>query len=438
MKKILFTKTGWAAALCALFSFAATSPAAAQTRELGAGGELLDGIAAIVEDGVVLKSELAERLAEIMPALRQQQGTLPPMSVIEEQVLEMLIVEEIQMQRADRVGLQVSDQDLNQYLTALAQENGLTIDQLPAALAAQGVDYPTFREDRRNEIVRETLMRREVEARISISPRELAQCVNRLESAQATENDYHVSHILIGISANESTQDARERAEAVYTQLQQGAEFAQVAIAQSDAPTALQGGDLGWRPGSQLPSQFADTVIRMQPGEISEPIQTATGFHIVRLNEMRGGERVMQDQLRVRHILLRPNELLDNDAIRQRLTQLREGILGGDEFGPIARAVSEDAVSASDGGDVGWIGPGDTVPEFEQVIDSLDLDEISEPFQSRYGWHIVQVTDRREHDLTDELKQERCIQQIRAQKGEEEMQLWLQRLRDQAFVSILL
>src|SRR5690606_1450811 len=378
----------------------AGSGASAQTRELGSSGVLLDGIAAVVDDGVVLKSELEQRVAFYVAAIRQQQAQLPPqqrsqlppLSVLERQVLEQLILEEVQVQRARRLGIQVSDQILNQALSNVAANLGLTFEQLPAALAAEGIDYATYREDRRKDLILDQLEQRDVISRITVSPRELEQCVVRLESSEMSELDYNVSHILIDIPSNDpnGVETARAEVEEIYERLENGEDFAQLAITYSDAQTALEGGSLGWRKGSQLPTLFVDAVIRMQPGEVSEPIQSGSGFHIVRLNDVRGSERVMEDQVRARHILLTPNEVLDDDAVQQRLIGIREQILGGDEFGPIARAVSEDTVSAADGGDLGWIGPGSFVPEFEQKLAELEIGEVSEPFRTRFGWHIVE------------------------------------------------
>ncbi len=434
------------AASAAAIAMLAGSGASAQTRELGSSGVLLDGIAAVVDDGVVLKSDLEQRLAFVVAAIRQQQAQLPPqqrsqlppLSVLERQVLEQLILEEVQVQRARRIGIQVSDQILNQALSNVAANLGLTFEQLPAALAAEGIDYATYREDRRKDLILDQLEQRDVISRITVSPRELEQCVARLETSEMSELDYNVSHILIDIPSNDpnGAEAARAEVEEIYERLENGEDFAQLAIIYSDAQTALEGGSLGWRKGSQLPTLFVDAVIRMQPGEVSDPIQSGSGFHIVRLNDVRGAERVMEDQVRARHILLTPNEILDDDAIQQRLIGIREQILGGDEFGPIARAVSEDTVSAADGGDLGWIGPGSFVPEFEQKLAELEIGEVSEPFRTRFGWHIVEVTDRRSHDMTDELKRQRCATQIRANKAEEERELWLRRLRDQAFVDI--
>jgi peptidyl-prolyl cis-trans isomerase SurA len=246
---------------------------------------------------------------------------------------------------------------------------------------------------------------------------------------------------LISVPAAATPQDvdqARSRIEEIRERLEAGEDFARVAVATSHAQTALDGGNLGWRKGSQLPTLFAPMVVRMQPGEISAPIQSGAGFQLVKLNDMRGAERVMVDQVRARHILLRPNAILDDAATRQRLLGIREQILGGDDFGAIAQSVSEDTVSAAEGGDLDWLSPGDTVPEFEQVLAELPLRTLSEPFQTRFGWHIVEVIERRSYDTTDEVKQQQCAREIRASKAEEERELWLRRLRDQAFVDVRL
>jgi peptidyl-prolyl cis-trans isomerase SurA len=437
-----------AAALCAVAALGA-SFAHAQNRELGSTGELLDGVAAVVEEGVVLKSELEQRIQVVSRNLREQQAQLPPeqrrqlppTSVLERQVLDQLILREIQLQRANRIGIEVSDDLLNQALANVADNLGFTLEELPTALAAENIDYATYREDSRQDLIIEQLQQRDVISRITITPRELQQCLNAAETNASNEFDYNISHILIGISASASPSEieaARQRIEDIYERLEAGEDFARVAVATSHAQTALEGGSLGWRKGSQLPTLFADTVLRMKPGEFSRPIQSSGGFQIVKLNEMRGAERVMVDQLLVRHILLRPDEILDDAAVRQKLLGIRQQILGGDEFGPIAESVSEDTVSAAEGGSLGWVAPGDFVPEFEQVLASLPLNTLSEPFQTRFGWHIVEVLDRRSYDRTDEVKEEECARQIRANKAEEERELWLRRLRDQAFVDVRL
>jgi peptidyl-prolyl cis-trans isomerase SurA len=435
--------------LAALAGAALSFHAAAQNRELGSTGELLDGIAAVVEEGVVLKSELAMRLDLVMRNLREQQAQqrpeerrpLPPMSIIEPQVLDQLVLRQVQLQRASRLGIDVSDELLNDAMTQVAQNSGLTLEELPTALAAENIDYAMFREDSRDDLILEQLQQRDVISRITITPRELDQCLSRSAVNEADAFDYNISHILISVPASATPQDidqARSRIEEIRERLEAGEDFARVAVATSHAQTALDGGNLGWRKGSQLPTLFAPMVVRMQPGEISDPIQSGAGFQLVKLNDMRGAERVMVDQVRARHILLRPNAILDDAATRQRLLGIREQILGGDDFGAIAQSVSEDTVSAAEGGDLDWLSPGDTVPEFEQVLAELPLRTLSEPFQTRFGWHIVEVIERRSYDTTDEVKQQQCAREIRASKAEEERELWLRRLRDQAFVDVRL
>jgi peptidyl-prolyl cis-trans isomerase SurA len=435
----------WAGLLAAVL--APITDALAQERGLGAGGELLEGVAAIVEDGIVLKSELSDRLTIVVDNLRAQQEQapaeqrrpLPPMAIIEKQVLDQLVLREIQLQRANRVGITVSDDLLNQALSRVAENLGYTLEELPTVLASQDIDYAEYREDSRKDLMIEQLQQRDVINRISITPRELELCLAERDATATNTFDYNISHILISVPSNatpEQLETARQKIEEIYSRLEAGEDFGRLAVATSQAQTALEGGSLGWRKGSQLPSLFADTVVKMEPGEYSRPIQSGAGFQIVKLNEMRGAERTMVDQLHVRHILLKPNEILDSAAIQQKLRGIRAQIVGGDDFATIARAVSEDTVSSAEGGDLGWVSPGDFVPEFEQQLARLPLKELSEPIQSRYGWHLAEVLERRSHDTTDEVKRDQCARQIRATKAEEERELWLRRLRDQAFVDL--
>ncbi len=411
--------------------------AVAQTRDLGAGGELLDGVAAIVDEGVVLKSELKRQIQVIVERLQGQNTQLPPLSVLEAQILDQLVLRRIQLQRAERFGIQVSDDFLNQTLSRVAAENGITLEQMPATLAAEGIDYAAYRQDMREQMVLQQLQQRDVVSRINVAPKEMDACLYRQENT-ATENvDYNISHILVSLPSAATRQQldaARARLAQIQTRLAAGEPFAQLAVALSDGQTALQGGSLGWRKGAQLPTLFADVVVALKPGQVSEPIQSGSGLHLVRLNEVRGAEKIMVDQRRVRHILLRPNEILDNDAVRQKLIGIREQLAGGEAFSDIARAVSEDPVSAAEGGDLGWAGPDSFAPEFEQVINALEVDQLSEPFRTRFGWHIAQVTDTRVYDTTEEVKTQQCFEEIRASKLEEETELWLRRIRDEAYV----
>ena len=436
--------------LTAAAIFAAPQYAAAQTRELGSTGELLDGVAALVDEGIVLKSEFTQRVAMVTDNILrsqaqlppEQRGPLPPISAVEQQVLEQLILEQIQLQRASRFGILVGDEMLNQAIGSIAQGVGLTLEQFPAALASEGIDYAMYREETRQNLVLEQLRQREVISAIVVSPREMDLCLAQSTTDLARNQEYNVSHLLIGLTSTatrDEIQQAREQVEDIYRRLEAGEGFTELAITYSDGQTALEGGPLGWRTGEQLPTLFVDAILAMEPGQHSSAIQSGSGFHIVRLNEVRGAQQpVIVDQRRMRHILLRPNEIMDADAVQQRLVGIREQVLGGDDFAAIARGVSEDPVSAADGGDLGWSEPGVFVPEFEEALAALVTGQLSAPFQTRYGWHIAEVTDSRAYDTTDELKEQRCVEQIRASKLEEEQQLWLRRLRDEAFVEIRL
>ncbi len=416
----------------------ATGNALAQTRELSSSGELLDRIAAVVNDGVVLRSELEDQTEQVIHRLREQQTELPPRNVLRRQILERLVMEEIQMQRAERLGIQVTDEMVNQTLSDIAARSNAAFDELPQLLAQQGIDYRNFRDDVRRQMTLQLLRQRDVIARISISPRELEQFLARQESAPDRNAEYNVSHILISVPVSASPEqiEARSaRATEVYEKARAGADFAQLAVTYSDSSTNIEGGSLGWRKGGQLPSIVSDQIGKMKPGDISPPIRTPSGFHIFKLNEMRGGvQQSVEAQVHVRHILLRTNELEDDQTVKQRLSEIRERVLAGEDFAAIAAVTSQDPGSAPDGGDLGWAGPGTFVPEFEKQIESLKENEISEPFKSPYGWHIVQMLGRRQHDVTDDLRRQQAFAQLREAKAEEETELWLRRLRDEAFV----
>src|ERR1700736_2135546 len=417
-------------------------PAHAQTRELATKGELLDRVAAIVNDGVVLNSELEAQVDSIGARLPQQKLALPPQNVLRQQVLDRLVLQEIQLQRAHHAGVKVSDETLNTALQDIAKRNGMTLTQLPEALARQGVDYPGYREDMRKEITLSLLRQRDVLQHISVTPREIDQFLEKQAKTPSERNEYNVSHILIAVGqeASQAQLDAAgKRAQDVYQRAKAGEDFAKLAVAYSNSQTALEGGALGWRKGSELPTFLTDVVAKLQPGEVSEPLRTPTGYHVIRLNEVRGSDaKAIVDQVHVRHILMKTNELADDATIRQKLEQLRERILKGEDFAGLASITSEDPGSASQGGDLGWAGPGSFVPEFDEAVAKLKDQEISEPFHTQYGWHIAQLLGRREFDNTDELKRRRAMEAIRASKADEETELWLRRLRDEAYVEVKL
>lgn len=413
--------------------------ATSQTRELSTSGTLLDRIAAVVNDGVVLASQLDEQTDSITERLRQQNTELPPRNVLRRQILERLIVEEIQMQRADKLGIRISDDMLNSALDNVARSNNISFADLPHALEQQGLDYRSYREEVRRQMTLQMLRQRDVIARINVSPREMEQGMARAQSSPDQNSEYNVSHILISVPVTASPEQvqAREaRAREVYTKAKSGEDFAQLAVSYSDSTTNIEGGSLGWRKGSQLPSIAADLVAKLSAGQVAEPIRTPSGFHIFRLNEVRGGaQQSVVSQVHARHILLRTNELEDDQTVEQKLADIRNRIINDKEdFAAIAAVTSQDPGSAADGGDLGWAGPGSFVPAFEKQIDTLDVNEISQPFKTEYGWHLVQLLGRRVHDDTEDKLRQQVFAQLRESKAEEETELWLRRLRDEAFV----
>jgi len=411
----------------------------AQTRDIGVHGEMLDRIAAIVNEGLVLKSELDAQMDSVTKRLQEQKVELPSQSVLKQQVLDRLIVQEIEAQHAKRVGLTVSDEQLNGALQEIASRNKIPFDQMPTALAAQGVDYKQYRESMRKELTLNTLRQRDVISHINVSPHELEQFLARQQSSAAND-EFNVSHILLSLPEAATPQQLEEithKAQDLAARASKGEDFGQLAIANSNSQTALDGGQLGWRKGTQLPQFILDLVTQMKPGAVSVPVRTPSGFHIVKLNERRSGEaQVIINQIHARHILMKTNELDDDETVRQKLSKLRDRILKGEDFGGLASTNSADPGSAPDGGDLGWSGPGTFVPEFDKAIADLKTNEISEPFKSRYGWHIVQMLGTRTYDSTDDMRRQRAFAAIRESKADEETELWLRRLRDEAFVEV--
>jgi peptidyl-prolyl cis-trans isomerase SurA len=425
------------AALLLALALALPGTAGAQTRELSGSGELLDGIAAVVNDGVVLKSELQAETDRIVARLQQQGTQLPPPSVLNRQVLDRLIVEQLQLQRAESLGIQVSDETLNQALATVAQRNNVTIGELPALLAREGVDYAAYRRDLRRQVTIEQLRQRDVLQRISVSPREVDAYLARQEGKASLRQEFLLSHILIAVPANATPDQiaaADRQAQELYQRIQAGEDFAKLAVAYSNGQQALEGGSLGWRKGSELPSLFAEVAPGLSKGQVAEPVRNSSGFHLIKLDDRRGGESVMENQTHARHILLTPNEIMDDGAAQNELRGIRERILGGEDFAAVAKAVSEDPQSAVEGGDLGWAGPGNFVPAFEEQMGKLAINEISPPFRTQFGWHILQVLERRVYDATADKQKQEAILAIRNSKLGDEVDIWTRRLRDEAFV----
>jgi peptidyl-prolyl cis-trans isomerase SurA len=401
-------------------------------------GDFLDGVAAVVTEGVVLKSELNRQQDLIIMRATEQDMQLPPAHILRDQVLERLIIEQIQLQRAEMIGIQISDQMLNTAIAQIAQQAGFQFEDMPAILAEDGIEYAEYRRDMRKQMLMEQLRQIDVVNRISVTPREIDQCVADLEDNAVVNSQYNLSHIFIsvpGSATNEQYAEAEAEADQVYSDLLDGADFGELAIRHSDGDTALEGGSLGWRPGDQLPTLFFDVVGEMAVGESSEPIRAVSGYHIVKVNEIQGVNQQSEvEQTRIRHILVTPNEIIDEETAQQRLDDALERIGGGEEFGEVAKLLSDDPGSANNGGEMGWTNPGEFVPEFEEIANNADIGVVSEPFRSRFGWHILEVLERRVYDNTEELKQSNCVQRVRNGKLNNETELWTRRIRDEAFV----
>lgn len=406
--------------------------------ELSETGEMLDGIAAVVNDGIVLKSQVNRQISMIILRASEQDMRLPPQDILEEQVLEQLISEQVQLQRAARIGIEISDQILNSALKRIAEQNGMKFEELPETLAEQGINYGEYRRDMRTQLLLEQLRQIDVVGRISVAPREIEQCIADMEDNVVVNSEYNLSHLLISVPDSATADDyaeAQAEADDVYQKLSDGADFAEMAIRHSDIASGLEGGKMGWRKGSQLPTLFSDVVGPLGAGQFSKPIRAVSGFHIVKVNEIRGAlERSEVQQKEVRHILVSPNEIIDSETAQQKLRDAHDRILAGESFAEVAKLVSDDTGSANNGGEMGWVDPGSFVPEFEKVADEIEIGVLSDPFETRFGWHILEVTDRRTYDNTEEVKERNCIERLRNGKLADESELWARRIRDEAFV----
>jgi peptidyl-prolyl cis-trans isomerase SurA len=402
----------------------------------------LDRIVAVVEDDVIMQSELDYRLDQIRQQLRAQGSQPPPDDVLIPQVMERLVVERLQLQRAASMGIRIDDITLNEAMERIARENRMSLPQFRERVVAEGIDFQRFREQIRDELAISQLRRRQVENRIQVSEQEIDDLIASESGAIDQDVEYRISHILIPLSEGATPaeiREARERAEAVRSRaLEEGQNFSELALSESGGQQALEGGDLGWRSASQVPTVFSRNVVLMREGDVSEVIRSPSGFHIVKLEGRRGGERAQITQTRARHILISPTAVLSDERARERLESLRQRIRLGDEFGDLARAHSDDRGSAMRGGDLGWTDPGDMVPDFEDVMNRLPPGEVSEPFRTQFGWHIVEVLERRERDSSRELMRAQARNIIRDRKREDETELWLRRLRDESFVELRL
>ena len=417
-----------------------SSLAVPQTRDLGGTGEFMDSIAAIVNDGVVLRSEVETQLGMIIATLEKQGGQIPPVNTIREEVLERLIVQRLQLQRADRYGIRVSDEALNAAIANVAKNNDVSFEEFPKILDKEGINYNDYRNELRQQITIEQLRQREVISRIAVSESELDNFLVFQKDQDKLNYEYDLSHILIPVSSRAGDGEINNKQDLInelYEEIIDGKDFDDVAVEFSKGQQALSGGRLGWLKGEQLPDVFVQVASELKNGELSLPFETSSGFHLIKLNAVKGNEPILEEQIKVRHILIKTNEVLDDSAAEEKLKTIRQQIIDEGNFGAVAAAVSEDTGSAQEGGDMGWAARGFFVPEFEEIAYSLEDNEISQPFRTRYGWHIIEYMGKRIFDNTEEIQKRKAISSIRNSKLSSEIEIWARELRDEAFVEKL-
>jgi peptidyl-prolyl cis-trans isomerase SurA len=397
----------------------------------------VDRIVAVVNDEVITQNDLSERVNLVVKQLQRGGSQVPPSDVLNRQILERMINDLLQVQLAKENGIKVDDATLDKTIERIAQENTLSMTDFRAALDRDGVKFPRFREDIRQEILLSRLREREVDNAVVVTDAEVETEVAREAKEATSDSEYRLSHILVMVQQQatpEQIEQRRRRAVLALTELRKGANFAQVAATYSDAPDALQGGNLGWRSSARLPQLFLDVIDKMQPNDVSDIMRSPNGFHIVKLLEKRGKAATTGvQQTHVRHILVRPKEGLSDAEARAKVEKLRKTIEGGADFAEVAKTNSDDA-SAAKGGDLGWVAPGDTVPEFEKVMNALKDNEVSQPVQTPFGWHLVQVLGRRSDEMSADRKKIVARQAIRQRKADEAYQDWIRQSRDRAFV----
>jgi peptidyl-prolyl cis-trans isomerase SurA len=401
----------------------------------------VDRVVAIVNDEAITLHDVDDAKRIVLQQMKQQNVQPPPTDVLEKQVLERLITDRALLQFAKESGLRVDDTQIERTIQRIAQENKLSLDEMRKALATDNISYAKYRDDIRNELVMQRLREREVDSRITVSESEVDLYMATLKAQNTGDSEYELAHILVLVpeqASSDQIEAKRRRAEEALKAAKAGSDFAQVAAGFSDANDALRGGNLGWRAGARLPTVFAEQVRTMKPGEISPVLRSASGFHIVKLINKRGrNEGAVVDQTHARHVLVRVNELVSEADAKVKIDRVKDRLDSGTKFEDVAKLNSEDA-SASKGGDLGWLNPGDTVPEFQEAMDKLAINQISAPIRSPFGWHVVQVLERRKQDISAERQRSEAQLAIRQRKSEEAFQAWVREVRDRAYVEIRL
>ena len=399
----------------------------------------LDRVVAIVDTDVVMQSQLDQRLREVRATIQKRGAPLPPEHVLTQQVLERLIIENIQLQIGDRSGVRITDEELNQAMGTIAQRNNMSLDQFRAALAHDGLSYDEAREQVRREMIISRVRQRRVAERIQVSEQEVQNFLaSDLGKIQLSE-EYRLANIVIPVpdsASPETVQAAARQAAEMYQQLKQGADFNQMAVARSAGDNALEGGEIGWRKAAQLPSPFDTMVGSLAVGDVTEPLRGPGGFIILKLEEKRGGSKMLRDEVHVRHILLKPSEIRSEEETQRLAEKLYERIQAGESFSDLAKKYSEDPGSKLNGGDLNWVDPESLVPEFREVMNNAPQGQVTKPFRSPFGWHVLEVLGRRATDSSDKFREQQAAQTLRARKYDEELQAWLRQIRDEAYVEI--
>lgn len=400
----------------------------------------IDGVIAVVNDDVILQSELERRVSTIETQLKQKGTSLPDAEVLKKQVLERLIVDSIQLQMAERAGVRISDEQLNSIVGKMAAENNMSRDTFRANLKQSGINYNLFLADLRNEMMINQARQAQVARRIFVSEQEINELVKLIDEQGAEQKQFHLGHIMVAVpeSAQRAEIDeAREKAERIVKKLRGGANFAKTAIADSDGQDSLSGGDFGWKTINQMPTLFVGAVKQLSKNQISEPIRSPSGFHILKLIDSRGDQRHIVSQTKSRHILLQPSAIMSEKEAKEKLNELRSEILKGADFAELAKKHSEDLGSANNGGDLGWNNSDVFAPEFRDTLQKLKKNEISRPFRTEFGWHIVQLQDQRTDDQTLEMKKMRATRILQNRKFNEEVETWMREIRERAYVKII-
>ena len=401
----------------------------------------LDRIVAVVNNEVITMNDLNERVTTVSAQLKKQGTQLPPMDVLRKQLLDRMVLDLVETQEAKETGIKVDDDTLDKTLQRIADENSLSMTEFRRLTEADGIRWSKFREEIRGEVIKTRLREREVGGNVNVTDAEIDTQL-LLEAREAsTDQEFRLAHILVLVpeqATSAQIETRRKRALQALSELRKGAEFAQISAQFSDAPDALQGGNLGWRPSGRLPAIFLEALSALKAGEITDIMRSANGFHIVKLLDKRGrSNQPTIQQTRARHILIKQKEGVTDDDARERLSRLRERIIGGADFAELAKVHSDDP-SATKGGELGWLSPGDTVPEFERTMNQLRDNEISAPIQTQFGWHLLQVEERRTEGVTEERRRAAARNVIRLRKTDEAVEDWLRQARDRAFVELKL